>query len=114
LEFTETFTVSLDADNILVTNSDTATGTLTDNDSAQVTVEDISQIEGTGLLFTVTLDNAVQGGFNVDVTLTDVTATGGAAPLVSPEDYNNVVTALVFAGTAGETQQFTVATLDDV
>ena len=82
-------------------------------DPAQVTVEDITEIEGTGLTFTVTLDNDVQGSFNVDVTLADVTATGGAVPLVSPEDYDNVVAALVFAGTAGETQQFTVATLVD-
>ncbi|MCH7659018.1 MAG: hypothetical protein IH933_00005, partial [Euryarchaeota archaeon] len=37
LEPTETFTVSLDADNTLVVDSDTATGTLTDNDSAQIT-----------------------------------------------------------------------------
>jgi len=34
VEGTETFTVSLDATNALVTDSDTATGTLTDNDSA--------------------------------------------------------------------------------
>ena len=69
--------------------------------------------EGAGLLFTVTLDNAVQGAFSVDVTLAGGTATGGAAPLVSPEDYDNVVATLNFAGTAGETQQFTVASLDD-
>jgi uncharacterized protein (UPF0548 family) len=113
LEVSETFTVSLDADNALITDSDTGTGTITDTDTAAVTVDDVTEIEGIGLLFTVTLDNAVQGGFNVDVTLTDVTATGGADPLVSPEDYDNVVAALVFAGTVGETQQFTVVTLDD-
>ena len=59
------------------------------------------------------MDNAVQGGTNVNVTLTDVSATGGAA-LVWPTDYDNVVAPLVFAGTAGETQQFTVDTLNDV
>ena len=32
----------------------------------------------------------------------------------TPVDYDNVVATLNFAGTAGETQQFTVATLDDV
>ena len=63
---------------------------------------------------TVTLDAAVQGGTTVSVTLGDITATGGASPLASPEDYNNVVADLIFTGTAGETQQFTVATLDDV
>jgi hypothetical protein len=61
----------------------------------------------------VTLDNAVAAAFTVDVTLTDGTATGGPAPLVPPEDYDNVVATLNFAGTAGETQGFTVATLDD-
>ncbi len=79
-----------------------------------MTVADVSAAEGVGLVFTVTLDNAVAGGFTVDVTLTDGTATGGAAPLVSPEDYDNVVGQLSFAGTAGEQQQFTVATLNDV
>ena len=113
LEGTETFSVSLNATDPLVTDSDTGTGTINDNDAAAVTVDDVTETEGTGLLFTVSLDNAVAGAFDVDVTLADVTATGGAAPLVFPEDYDNVVATLNFAGTAGETQQFTVATLDD-
>ncbi|MFV1963450.1 MAG: Calx-beta domain-containing protein, partial [Acidimicrobiia bacterium] len=113
LEGTETFTVSLNATDPLVTDTDTGTGTITDNDSATITVDNVTAIEGAGLLFTVTLDNAVQGGFSVNVALTDVSAIGGGAPLVSPEDYDNVVAALSFAGTTGETQQFTVATLDD-
>ena len=78
LEGTETFTVGLNAVNPLVTDTDTATGTITDGaDSAAVTVEDVTAAEGGGLLFTVTLNNAVQGGTTVNVTLTDVTATGG-------------------------------------
>ena len=113
LEGSETFGVGLSASNALITDSDTGTGTITDNDSAQVTVDDVSSAEGGGLLFTVTLDNAVQGGFSVAVTLSGGTATGGTAPLAYPEDYVTAVTDLVFAGTAGETQQFTVATLDD-
>lgn len=87
--------------------------TTEDIDVAAVTVNNAVAIEGESLTFTVTLDNAVQGGLTVDVTLTDVTATGGPAPLVSPVDYDNVVSQLSFAGTAGETKQFTVATLDD-
>src|SRR5207248_3326573 len=92
---------------------DTGTGTITDNGKGAVKGDDVTVVEGVGMVFTVTLNNAVQGGTTVAVTLSDVTATGGAAPLVSPEDYDNVVANLVFAGTAGETHQFTVATLDD-
>jgi VCBS repeat-containing protein len=93
--------------------SDRETITVTVNDSGTLTVEDVSAAEGGGLTFTVRLDNAVQGGFTVDVTLADVTATGGTAPLVFPADYNNVVARLNYNGTAGETHQFTVATLND-
>jgi hypothetical protein len=110
---TETFTALLNASDPLITDSDTGAGMITENDAAAVTVADVSAAEGGGLLFTVTLDNAVQAGFTVAVTLSGGTAAGGAAPLVAPEDYDNVVTDLVFAGTPGETQQFTVATLDD-
>ena len=114
LEGTETFSVSLSASDPLVTDSDTGTGTINDNDAAAVTVEDVTETEGTGLLFTVSLDNAVAGAFDVDVTLADVTATGGDLPLIAPEDYDNVVATLNFTGNASETQQFTVATLDDL
>ena len=108
MEGTETFMVSLDASNAFVVDSDTATGTITDNDDAQVTVEDVTAVEGTGLVFTVTLDKAVQGAFDVDVSLADVTATGGVG-----EDYDNATQTINFTGTAGETQQFTITTNDD-
>ena len=64
-------------------------------------------------MFTVTLDKAVQGAFDVNVSLADITAGGGEAPLVRPEDYDNSAVTLNFTGTAGETRQFTVSTLDD-
>ncbi len=106
VESSETFTVKLDAVNPLVNDTDTATGTITDNDTAAVTVEDVTAVEGIGLVFTVMLNNAVQGGTLVNVTLADATATAGV-------DYRNVVTSLNFSGTVGETKQFTVATLPD-
>ena len=106
VEGEETFTVSLSASNTDVDDSDTATGTITDNDTAAVTVEDVSAAEGGGLVFTVTLDNAVQGGFDVNVGLTDGSATGGV-------DYDNTPPTVSFAGTASETQTFTVTTSDD-
>ena len=113
LEGTETFTVSLNASDPLVTDTDTGTGMLTDNDTASVTVNDVTAVEGVGLLFTVTLDSATTGAFTVDASFADVTATGGGAPLITPEDFDNALQTLVFAGTAGEMQSFTVPTLDD-
>ena len=113
LEATETFTVNLSGSDPLVTDTDTGTGTITDNDTASVSVDDVTAVEGVGLLFTVTLGNAVAGGFNVDATFADVTATGGGAPLIAPEDFDNALQTVVFVGTAGEMQTFTVPTLDD-
>jgi hypothetical protein len=103
LEGTETFTASLNASDPLVTDTDTGTGTITDNDTATVTVDDVSAVEGAGLVFTVTLDNAVAAPFTVDVTLADVSATGGATPprrvwttitLPSPSIFSMVITVL--------------------
>jgi len=81
--------------------------------SPVITVDDVIVVEGDGLLFTVTLGGAAAGPFVVAATFTDVTATGGAAPLVFPEDYDNTPYLLSFVGTAGETQTFTIPTLDD-
>ena len=97
----------------MAADAETVTITITDNEVPVVSVEDVSVAEGGDMLFTVTLDNAVRGGFITDVTLSSVTALGGAVPLVEPEDYDNVVAQLNFSGAARETQQFTVTTLDD-
>ena len=89
--------------------STTVTGTsvtLTDDDAAEVTVNDSSAAEGSAITFTVTLDNAVQGGLTVTPDFTDVTAVEGT-------DYDENTTALSFTGTAGETQTFTVSTTQD-
>ena len=62
LEGAETFTVASERVNPLVTDTDTAVGTITDGaDSAAVTVENVSAAEGGGLLFTVTLNAAGAG-----------------------------------------------------
>ncbi len=79
---------------------------VTDNDSAAVTVEDVTVTEGGALLFTVSLDNAVEAAFDVNVSFTDGTATGGT-------DFDNTPATLNFVGTSGETHQFTVTTTDD-
>ncbi|MYL12903.1 MAG: hypothetical protein F4008_04015, partial [Gammaproteobacteria bacterium] len=72
-----------------------------------VTIGDASAAEGDALTFTVTLDRAVSGGLTVTPGFTDGTATKGV-------DYTENTAALAFAGTAGETQTFTVATTEDV
>ena len=108
VEATETFTVGLTVSGTTatVTATDTATGTITDDDSAAVTIDDASAVEGDALTFTVTLDQAVSGGLTVTPDYTDVTATEGT-------DYTENTTALSFTGAAGETQTFTVATIED-
>ena len=89
-----------------MTATDTATGTITDDDSAAVTIADASANEGDAISFTVTLDKAVAGGLKVTPSFTDVTATEGT-------DYTENTAALTFAGTAGETKTFTVSTTED-
>ena len=67
----------------------------------------LTATEGGDLVFTVTLDNAVQDAFDVNVDFTDGSATGGT-------DYDNTAATLNFAGNAGEQHQVTVSTTDDV
>ena len=68
-----------------------------------LTIENVTAIEGSGLLFTVTLDHAVAGGFDVTVNVTDGTASSGT-------DYDATPVILHFLGNAGESKQFTVNT----
>ncbi len=75
-------------------------------DVATVTVGDASATEGNLLAFTVTLDQEVSGGLTVTPSFIDGTATKGI-------DYTENTAALSFAGTAGETRTFTVATTED-
>ncbi len=111
----ETFTVSFAVSGTTqtVTATDTATGTITDDDgddggasAAAVTVSDASAAEGDPMTFTVTLDKAVSGGLTVTPSFRDGSATKGT-------DYRENTRALSFAGTAGETKSFTVATTAD-
>ena len=89
-----------------VTIVSAATGTIVDDDTAQLTIADASADEGDAITFAVTLDNAVEGGLSVTPSFTDGTATKGA-------DYTENTAALLFAGNAGETRSFTVATTED-
>ena len=85
-EGAESFTVTLgtvtggaEFENLIVdTANDEVTTTIADIDSAVLTVNDIVVNEGSGTAtFTVTLSQAVAGGFSVDYTLGGGTATGG-------------------------------------
>ncbi|MEW7277696.1 Ig-like domain-containing protein [Aquimarina sp. 2201CG1-2-11] len=116
VEADETFTVSMSAlvattvtaGNISIT--DGATGTITNDDNATVTIANVSGNEDDGAItVVVTLDNAVDGGFDVDVNTADGTAT------TANNDYTAVnAQTLTFAGTANETETFTVTPTADI
>ena len=111
MEENETFTVGLAVSGTThsVTATSTATGTITNDDTAPpatVTIADARADEGDAISFTVTLDRAVPGGLTVTPSFTDGTATKGT-------DYTENTTALTFAGTANETQTFSVSTTED-
>ena len=108
VEGTETFTLGFEVSNAPpgVTATDTATGTITDNDGAAVTIADASAREGNAITFTATVDKAVVDGFTVTPSFTNGTAAKGT-------DYTENTAALTFAGNAGEQQTFTVATTED-
>ncbi len=109
LETNETviLTLSNPVNATLGTNT-THTYTITENDNAAVTIADASLNEADGTVtMTATLDNVVQGGFDVTITSADGTASQ------TDGDYTAVSETLTFAGTAGETQTFTVTVADD-
>ncbi|GAB3332649.1 hypothetical protein GCM10027429_12250 [Marivirga atlantica] len=112
-ESNETFTVGLSnltGTSLPITISDVATVTITNDDAAAVTIGDVSANEDDGTItLTATLDAQVQGGFTVDVSTADGTAT------VADNDYTALTSrTLTFAGTAGETQAFTIAPISDI
>ena len=100
VEATETFTASLSTATPLggrpVDLTDTATGTIVDNDTATFTIDDETVDEDAGTMtFTVSLDYALDTDVVVDVAYADVTATGGGV------DYDSTAGTVTFL--AGET-----------
>ncbi|WP_166832093.1 beta strand repeat-containing protein [Thalassoroseus pseudoceratinae] len=94
------------------TNDDTTTQattiyTVTNDDAATLSIDDVTDFEGTSgtrqLVFTVTLDNDVETGLTVDFDTVGDTATATDGDYVA-----NIGNALTFSGTAGETQTLTV------
>ena len=83
---------------------------IVNDDIATLTVENISVFETSSthtILVRVALDNPVAGGFTVDYETQDITA------LVGDNDYVGTSGTLVFAGTAGEVQEFGVDIVGD-
>ena len=106
LEANETLTLSMGSvSRSGITITDNATVTVQNDDSAAVTIADVSVAEnvaGGTATVTLSLDNAVQGGFAVDVSTSDGTATvAGNYTALSGQT-------VTFAGTAGETQSVNV------
>ncbi len=101
---TITMTLSNPTGTSVVIGDPTGSGTITNDDSATVTIANVSVNENDGTAtVTLTLDNAVDGGFDVDVSTADNTAT------TADSDYTAVTSATeTFAGTASETETFTI------
>ena len=112
VEQDEDFTVSLSTATALgdrpVDLSDTGTGTITNDDTATLTVTNtISFAEGAVLDLSVDLDNAVQDGFTVAFTVADGTATDA-------DDFNvNTTSPLTFNGAAGESKLISILATGD-
>ena len=89
-------------DDVSVTN--------TDDDTATLSIDDISFVEGTGanqtVQFTVTLDAAVDGGFTADIATMDGSA-------VAPGDSMGGSGMLTLSGNAGESQGVAVSIVGD-
>ena len=112
VEGDEILTVSLGdpSGNAVAVDTTPRTVTIVDDDAAAVTLEVANAVvaESAGMVtVTARLDNAVQGGFTIEASTDDGTAT-------APGDYTAVrQRVLNFVGNVGELQPFTVAIEDD-
>ena len=111
VESDEVFTVNLGASPLAtVTISDgSGQGTIQNDDSASIAIDDVSQIEtdfgSTTFQFAVTLTGDVAGGFTVGYSTSDGTA--------DASDYTAATGTLTFAGNDGEVQTLDVTVLGD-
>ncbi len=106
IEPTENFTIQLSSLSTLVNTDAEASGEITDNDEAQITVTPVTVNEGEDVVYTLVLTREVVGGVNVDYSLSAVQAT-------SDVDYLDDSGSVSFAGTEGEIKLITIATVDD-
>ena len=114
LQTVSNLTNGLDASDFEFANGGVADGTIINDDSATLTFAAVSatQTEGdsgtTDFTFTATLDQAVNGGFTIDYTTDDGSAT------TADGDYIDNDGQLTFAGTVGEVQTITVQVNGDL
>ena len=110
LEPDETITITLTnpTGTYIAVSDGTGTGIITNDDNASLTIADVSGNEDDGAItVTAVLDNPVAGGFSVNYASADGTAT-------SSDDYTSVSGTLTFAGTLGESQEFTIVPTADL
>ncbi|MCO5726070.1 gliding motility-associated C-terminal domain-containing protein, partial [Robiginitalea marina] len=108
VEGTETFTVSLTASNAAIADSDTATGTITDNDEHNISIGNVGQAEGntgfTDFVFPVSIDG---GNALSDITFDYETAQDatGTNPATAGDDYVSIAdgSGTIEAGTTSTT-----------
>ncbi len=112
VELDETFTVLLDnlSDPGVVLGDPEATGTITNDDTASLAIDDVVITEGDDgtqtATFTVALTGAVDTGLAVDYATSDGTAAAGS-------DYTAASGTLDFSGASGETQTVSVTVAGD-
>lgn len=87
-----------------------ALGTINNDDSASIAINDVTQAEGSAgssqFTFNVTLTGAVQGGFSVPFATADASAT-------APSDYASQSAQLSFTGSLNEVQTISVVVVGD-
>jgi hypothetical protein len=114
VEADETFLVNLTGapEGVVITDG-AGEGKINNDDNATLTLAvaggGASQNEGSAFTFNATLNNPVQGGFQVAYT----TDNGGTNPAAAGSDYTDNDGLLTFAGNAAESQSWTVSTIND-
>lgn len=110
VELDEAFFINLtnlQASELVVVGNSQATGTISNDDSAHLSINDIAVNESEGTAtFTVTLDNDVNTSLSVDFVTADNNTEAGA-------DYVANSGILNFTGNSGETQTVTITLNDD-
>jgi len=114
VEANETFQVLLGTPSVAgVTTSDAiGIGTITNNDTATIAINDVSIVEGnsgsSNAVFTVTLTGEVDGGFTVPVSSANQTASSGS-------DYTAILggTVISFTGALNQTRTISVPIAGD-